>query len=450
MLNKRFSVTISDKIKKFKKTVEVDSDKSISIRSFLIGAISHNISKVKNVLESDDVFSTIKCLKKLGIKIKKIKPGSYDIFGQGLGSLFAKKNTELDFGNSGTLARLLIGILSTTPNLNLKIKGDHSLNKRSMKRLIDLMSMFGAEFFPKNKFNFPIKIISSKMPIGINYEAGSSAQLKSAVMLAGLNSYGTSTITEKKNSRNHTENILIKNTKAIKIINKKEKIIKIFGKNNLHPLNIDIPADPSAAAFFTALTLLNKNSLLIIKNVGLNPTRIGFYELLKKHGAKIIFKNIKIKNNEPVGDIQVLSSKIKAIQANKDYYVKATDEYPIMFVIAALSKGISNFHGISQLSNKESSRAYEMKKILTQVGIKCKLSKDQMKIYGNQKINYAKKTINVPSLGDHRICMSTVILSLITGVKSNIKNFETVKTSSPNFLDIIKSLGGKFEIKKLS
>ena len=450
MLNKRFSVTVSDKIKEFKKTVEVDSDKSISIRSFLIGAISHNISKVKNVLESDDVFSTIKCLKKLGIKIKKIKPGSYAIFGQGLGSLFAKKNTELNFGNSGTLARLLIGILATTPNLNLKIRGDQSLNKRNMKELIDLMSMFGAEFFPKNKLNFPIKIISSTMPVGINYKSESSAQLKSAVILAGLNSYGTSTITEKKNSRNHTENILIKNTKAIKIINKKEKIIKIFGKNYLRPLNIDVPTDPSAAAFFTALTILNKNSFLIIKNVGLNPTRIGFYELLRKHGAKIIFKNIKIKNNEPVGDIQVSSSKIKAIQAKKDYYVKATDEYPIMFVIAALSKGISNFNGISQLSNKESSRAYEMKKIFDQIGIRCKLSKDQMKIYGSQKINYSKKTVNVPNLGDHRICMSTVILSLVTGIKSNIKNFETVKTSSPNFLKIIKSLGGKFEIKKLS
>jgi len=440
-----FSVRINSKIKQFKKTIQVDSDKSISIRSFLIGAISQDISKANNVLESEDVYSTIKCLEKLGVKIKKIKPKSYLIYGKGLGSLFAKKNLQLNFGNSGTLARLLIGILSTTPNIELKIQGDRSLNKRNMKKLIQLMSEFGAEFLPKNKFNFPLRFISTEMPIGIKYKSGISAQLKSAVILAGLNSYGTTEIIEEKRSRNHTENILIKNPQTIKINMKEKKIIKIFGKKYLNPVSLNVPGDPSSAAFFTALTLLNKNSSLKIKNVGLNPTRIGFYELLKKHGAKIKFKDIRKSNNEIYGDIYIKSCKIKPIRASKEYYVKSTDEYPILFIIAALTNGMSVFKGIKDLANKESNRIKEMQKILKQINIKSVASKDQIKIYGKRLIENKNKKINVPNLGDHRICMATQILSLITGVKTKINNFETVYTSAPSFLKIIKSLGGKFE-----
>ncbi len=447
MPSKSFNLNINNPIKPFKKIIKVDSDKSLSIRSFLIGAISQYISKANNVLESEDVYSTINCLKKLGVKIKKIKPKSYLIYGKGLGSLFAKKNLQLNFGNSGTLARLLIGILSTTPNIELKIQGDRSLNKRNMKKLIQLMSEFGAEFSPKNKFNFPLRFVSTEMPIGIKYKAGISAQLKSAVILAGLNSYGTTEIIEEKRSRNHTENILIKNPQTIKINIKKKKIIKIFGKKYLNPINLNVPGDPSSAAFFTALTLLNKDSSLKIKNVGLNPTRIGFYELLKKHGAKIKFKDIKKSNNEIYGDIYIKSCKIKPIRATKEYYVKSTDEYPILFVIAALTNGISVFKGIKDLVNKESNRIKEMQKILKQINIKSVASKDEIKIYGKRLIKNKNKKINVPNLGDHRICMATQILSLITGVKAKINNFETVYTSAPSFLKIIKSLGGKFEIQ---
>ena len=199
MLAKSFSLNINHKIKPYIRSIKVDSDKSISIRSFLIGSICENISIVKNVLESDDIFSTIKCLKKLGVKIKK-KSKLYYIYGKGLGSLHAKKNSNLDFGNSGTLARLLIGILSTTPEIEIKVKGDQSLNKRSMKKLINLMSEFGAQFLPDDKFNFPLKLVSTEMPVGIKYKAGVSAQLKSAVILAGLNSFGTTEITEDKKS----------------------------------------------------------------------------------------------------------------------------------------------------------------------------------------------------------------------------------------------------------
>ena len=225
-------------------------------------------------------------------------------------------------------------------------------------------------------------------------------------------------------------------------------MITIFGKKKLKNLNINVPGDPSSAAFFTALTLLNKSSVIRIKDVCLNPTRIGFYKLLKKHGAKIVFVNQKKINNEKRGDIIVKSSKIKPIQAKKDYYVNSTDEYPILFVIAALVSGVSKFKGIGDLANKESNRITEMQKILKQLGIKTRSSKNELKIYGNKKINIMKKKILVPSLGDHRICMSTFVLAILTGVKTKIKNFDTVFTSSPSFLKIMRHLGAKFEIRR--
>ncbi len=445
MLSKSFNLKSHNKIGSFKKTISVDPDKSISIRTFLIGSICEDISSVKNVLESEDVLSTIKCLKQLGVRIDKQKNRKYIIYGKGLGSLSCRKSNILNFGNSGTLARLLIGILSTTPGIDVKVGGDNSLNKRSMKKLIDLMSEFGASFFPKNKFFFPLRLISSEIPLGINYKAGVSAQLKSAVILAGLNSFGDTLIEEKDKSRDHTENMLSDNKKTLQIINGTKKIIKVRGKNFLESLNIDVPGDPSSAAFFAALTLINPNSSLVIKNVGLNPTRIGFYTLLKKQGARIFFKNLKKKHYEVRGDIHIKSSKIKPIKASKKYYVNSTDEYPILFIIAALTKGVSIFNGIEDLANKESNRIKEMQKILRQIGIKSIFSKNQLKIFGVDKIFAKNKKILVPNLGDHRICMSSFILAILTGAKIKIKNFETVFTSSPSFLKIMKSLGAKYE-----
>ncbi len=448
MKPKKFNVFLNSKIGAFKKIITVDSDKSLSIRSFLIGSISQNISTANNILESEDVKSTISICRKLGVKIKKVKPGSYKIFGKGLGCFFAKKNTNLNCGNSGTLARLLIGILSTTPNIQLKIHGDHSLNKRNMKKLIFLMSKFGASFLPKDKFSFPLKIISSNLPIGIKYKSGVSAQLKSAVILAGLNSYGQTIVEEQIFSRDHTENILKKNKQSIKIIKGRKKIIKINGKKDIGSFDINVSGDPSSAAFFTALTLLNKKSNLKIKNVGLNPSRIGFYNILKKHKAKLKFVNLKNENNEKSGDILVDSCILKPLKTSASMYPSTTDEYLLLFLIASFQKGISSFKGISDLANKESSRAFEMKKILNQIGIKCKLNKNEMKIYGKGQIDGTNKKIIVGNLGDHRIAMCAFILAILTNAKVLIKNFETVFTSSPSFLKTMQTLGAKFEIQK--
>ena len=447
MYQKSFAIVSRNKINDFKKKIYVDSDKSISIRAFLFSAISENISIIKNPLLSEDVISTIKCLKKLGVKISREK-GKFLVYGKGIGSLRAKKNLTLDFGNSGTLARLLIGILTSNPNIEVKIKGDKSLNKRSMQTLIKQMERFGAEFLPRNKFYFPLKIVSSEIPIGIKYTSGKSAQIKSAVILAALNSFGTTLIEEEHKSRDHTENILSKNQKCITIKKGKKNIIQVYGKRQLSPLNIDIPGDPSSAAFFISLCLLTKKSELVLRNIQLNPTRSGFLRIMKNHGAKISILNKKIKNNETIGDIQVKSSKLKKLRVGKNYYVNATDEYPIMFVVAALIEGTSSFKGIGELKNKESDRIKVMQRLLRQAGVKSIFKNDELKIFGKTKLrNTRKRKIEISNILDHRICMSAMILSQITGIKAKIKNFETVRTSSPNFLKILRSLGGKFEIK---
>ncbi len=317
-----------------------------------------------------------------------------------------------------------------------------------MRKLIELLSEFGACFLPKGKNYFPMKMISSDLPVGINYNAGVSAQLKSAVIFAGLNSYGNTTILEKSKSRDHTENLISGNKDSIKIKKGVKNLIKVFGKKELKKNEIFVPGDPSSAAFFAALTLLNKSSYLNIKNVGLNSSRVGFYKLLKKFGAKIKFKNLKKINNEVRGNIEIQSSEIKPIKAASKYYVNTTDEYPILFVIAALIKGTSVFSGISDLANKESNRILEMQKILKQVGVKTKAFKNQLKIFGRGMFDATSKSILVPNLGDHRICMSSFVLASLTGAKTKIKNFETVFTSSPSFLKKMKSLGAKYEKKK--
>ena len=284
-------------------------------------------------------------------------------------------------------------------------------------------------------------------PISYRENRG-SAQCKSAVIFAGLNSNGNTQITENLRSRDHTENILMQNKDILKIKNSNKRKILVIGKKYLKPINIKVPGDPSSAAFFVALTLLNKNSSIVIKDVGLNLTRTGFFKLLKKQGAKVKFKNLRKESNEYRGNIFVKSCKLKPIKASKEFYVNSTDEYPILFIIAALTKGVSVFRGIGDLANKESNRIVEMQKILKQIGIKSIFSKDQLKIFGKGIIDASNKNIKVPNLGDHRICMSTFILAVLTGARTSIKNFETVYTSSPSFLKLMKDLGAKFEVQK--
>ena len=446
MVDKHFSVTFKKKINKFNKSVKVDSDKSISQRSFIIGSVCEGVSFVENILESEDVYSTIKCLRKLNCNIKRTERGKYKIYGKGLGSFFCKQNTILDFGNSGTAARLLgFGLCSTNPNLKIKITGDKSLKKRSMYKIINAMENFGATFLPKRRFKLPITLVSSEAPTGFKFYNDISSQIKSAVILGAINSFGKTQVIEKIKSRDHTEKILKHNIKTIKIKKGKENLIEINGKESLKPFNLYVPGDPSSASFYAALCLLNENSKIVLKKVLINPTRIGFFKIIKKHKGKIFFKNKRIIGNEVVADVHVKSSNIRPLKVGKKFFVSCQDEFPLMFAMSCLLPGISIFKGIEDLANKESNRIKEMGKILEQIGIKYAASKDEMRIHGNPHLKKENKQIIVSGIFDHRILMSAAILSLLTGINSKLKNFEQVGTSCPNFLSTIFKLGGRFE-----
>tara|TARA_Y100000590_G_scaffold422045_1_gene526316 strand:+ start:2904 stop:4247 length:1344 start_codon:yes stop_codon:yes gene_type:complete len=447
-MSKKFSVYIDSKIKKFNKSITVENDKSISHRALLIASQCIGVSKIKGVLESEDVKNTIICLKKLGVKIIK-KKKIYFVYGNGLESFRQPSKNFLYAGNSGTLARMLIALLSTHKNLKVKIKGDSSLNKRDMKRVIEPLSKIGCNFYPKNKTTLPLMVEGTSMPLAQkHFETIGSAQVKSSILLAALNTPGITTLIEEKKSRNHTENLLSAISADIKVKNSKNKnLIELKGKKNLYSFNLVIPGDQSSAAPFIFLTLFVPGSNLIIKNINYNPTRVGFIKILKKMNANIKVRNLKKKSGELIGDIVVKSSKLKPINCPKELVPFAIDEFPLLFCVASIIKGVSKFSGIGELRHKESDRIKSIEKGLNKIGIRTVSSNNTFKIFGKSNIKI-KKTLKIFSQKDHRIAMAFFCLGQILAGKVLIHNFETVNTSFSSFLGIMKKIGAKYEIKK--
>ena len=445
---KKKTVLINYKIKKFNKQIQIPGDKSCSIRAILFGSQCIGISKITNLLESEDVLNCVNALKKkLGVKIIK-RNNIYHIYGNGLNSFRTKKKiTRIYVGNSGTTARLLSGLLSTHPS-KFYLYGDQSMNSRDFTRVSEPLKRIGAFFYPKDKKTLPLTIEGTSMPLAQNHiENLGSAQVKGLMLMSALSTPGITTIEEKKTSRNHTELFLKEINADIKVKKFKQgKLISLRGQKNLYAFNYKVGSDPSSAAFLIALTLLTPKSKLTIHNVLCNDTRIYFLKILKKSNANIKIKNLRKVSGELVGSLVVAYSKLKPITVFKDVG-KFIDEIPILFIIAALTKGVSKFRNIGDLKYKESNRLLESKKILDQAGIKCKVTKDSMIIYGEKKITSKNKTINSITKGDHRICMSAVIFSLATGINAKIKNFDTVNTSFPGFVSLIKNLGGKIVLK---
>ena len=446
-MQKKISVLIKNKINKFSKTVKVAADKSLSLRALMLASQCIGISKIRNLLESEDVVSCIKALRTLGVKIVK-KNNTYLVYGNGLNSFkFNKKITKIYVGNSGTTARLLSGLLSTHPG-KFYLYGDKSMNKRDMSRVINPLAKIGCFFYPQKKLTLPLTLEGTSFPLAQKHiESIGSAQTKSLILFSALSTPGITSIEEKKISRNHTELFLKKINADIKVKRlKKGNLISLKGQKNLYGFDYTISSDPSSAAFLIALTLLTPGSKLVIHNVLCNDTRIFFLKILKKVNANIKINNLRKVSGELVGSITIFSSKVKPIIVSKDIG-KFIDELPVLFIIAALTKGVSKFKNIGDLKNKESNRLLESKKILVQAGIKCKITKDAMVIYGKDKIEIRNKLILTKAKGDHRICMSSAILALVTGIRTKIKNFETVNTSFPGFIPLIKNLGGKIAVK---
>lgn len=440
------NLLINYKYNSFKKKVLIDSDKSISIRTLLLGSQAYGKSSVENLLLSEDIINAIKCLRKLGIKII-LKKNKCFIYGRGINGFDYKKNIVLDAGNSGTFARLILGLLVRSSNY-IKLIGDKSLSRRDFGRVILPLEKVGAKFKVNNRKTLPLQILGSNFITPINYfENRGSAQCKSTIMLAALNSPGQTIIRAKK-SRDHTE-IIFKHLGIPIIINKKKNVdeIRIKGQKPFKSFNYNIPSDPSSCAFFIVLTLLSKNCELKLKNVNVNESRIGFIKVLNKMGAKIKIMSVKRKYGEKQADIFVKSqSRLNKIICPSKLNSSLIDEFLIIFLVAAKAKGISKFSKLDELNKKESPRLKLGSKLLNQIGIKTILTKNSIKIFGNPKINIKKKIHIKKYFRDHRIFMTSVIAACAFGGKWKIEDSDSYKSSFPSFLKILKKLGYKFKV----
>ena len=428
---------ISNKISKGLNGIpDIPGDKSISHRSIIIPSISNGICEVENILKSDDVLHTINAFKSMGVKIID-ENQKLTIYGNGLRSLQEPKK-ELYLGNSGTSARLLTGLLSSQ-NFRSILTGDSSLSKRPMKRISDPLSIMKAN----------IKTSSGSLPIIINGKNLSSAnlelkipsaQIKSGLLLASLNTKGETSITESKITRDHTETML-KSFGAnieIKSIGNK-KLIKITGEKELNSKNISVPNDLSSSAFFIVAALINNNSFIQLKNINNNPTRNGLILALKKMGANLEFYNERISNNENICDITVTSSRLNGCELGPEFADLMIDEFPILAVAASFANSPSIFRGLKELRVKESDRLKLILLNLKSCGVSCNIEKDDLFIYPSQ--NYEIKKNIIVTEFDHRIAMAFAIMGTKIG-PLQINDFESINTSFPNFKNELNKLGG--------
>ena len=435
-------IFIRKKIKSFNKKISVSSDKSISIRSILLASQAVGISKISNLLQSEDVMNTLKSIKKLGINYSK-KGNIYKIYGFGLNGFNIKKNITINAGNSGTLARLILGLLVKI-KYKVKLIGDKSLSKRDFSRVIKPLRLFGATIKSKNN-TLPIEISGTDFLRPINYNENiGSAQVKSCIILSALNTPGITNINS-KSSRNHTE-LMLKFVKYPITIKKNinRETISLEGLNQFRSFEYCVPGDISSASFFIVLTILSNNSKMIIKSVNINESRIGVIKILNMMGAGIQFKNKRFYSGEKIADIYIKSKKnLKSVNCPSNLNSSAIDEFLIIFLVAAKSNGISKFKNLGEMNKKESKRLDLAVKFLKLIGIKVERIKNDIKIHGNPKLSLSGNYEIKKFLKDHRIFFLSCITALTLGGNWKINDKDSINTSFPNFLKILKMLGAK-------
>ena len=437
---KNFAV-IKNKIKKFNKKIFVPGDKSLSIRTVLLASQGVGVSNISNLLEAEDVLNSLAAIKKLGIKYTKVKK-KYRIYGLGLNGYSPKKNITIYAGNSGTLGRHLLALVVRL-NKKIRLTGDKSLSKRDFSRVTKPLKLFGANIQSRKNL-LPVSIQGTEFVRPINYvENIGSAQIKTACCFAALNAPGKTVIHARK-SRNHTE-LLFKYLKIpIKIkSNKNFDLIEVNGLQQFNAFNYSVPGDISSSAFFIVLTILSKNSKITIKNVNINESRIGLINILRMMRCSINFKNIKIYKGEKTADIIVKSSKIlKPINCPSSLNSSAIDEFLLIFLVAGTkTNGISTFKKLGELNKKESPRLNLAIKFLKMIGIKVERKKNDIKIHGKPNLNLNKNYHIKNFLKDHRVFMMSCIAALTLGGKWKIEDKDSIKTSFPKFINILKNLG---------
>jgi 3-phosphoshikimate 1-carboxyvinyltransferase len=424
---------ILSKTSKINGEIKVSGDKSITHRGLIVGSISEGITILKDYSTCDDCMATMEIMKKLGINILKNK-ATIRIEGTGLHGL-KEPGDVLDCKNSGTSMRLLSGLLSGQ-NFFSVLTGDSSLLRRPMKRIIEPLNLMGAKISGRENDQFAPLTIKGGNLKAIDYKLEvASAQVKSAILLASLYAEGNSSVTEPAQSRDHTERIL--NLYGAKIGSSKNKIT-LKEKNELKGKEISIPGDISSAAFFLVLASIIKGSRLLIKNVGINPTRIGIIEVLKSMGADISIKNERNKNYEPVADLLVKASKLKSIKMFGKVIPKVIDELPILAVAATQAEGVTEIKDAQELRVKETDRIYAIAAGLKKMGAKVEEKPDGLIIEGPSRL----KGDICESFDDHRIGMALAIAGVLAEGKTQLLESECIDVSFPEFTTILRRTCG--------
>jgi len=449
MAKKKYNLNnlVSFKVNNLKGSIVASPDKSISHRSLLFASLSIGLSRISNLLEADDILRMIEALKNLGVKIRRNNKKEWLINGVGLVG-FDTPSKEIDCGNSGTLARILIGALANN-KISVTLIGDKSLNNRPMDRVMLPLKKMGVEFITLNN-KLPITINGKNNLIPIKYNTPvSSAQIKTSILLASLNIRGVTEVIEPYTSRNHSENLLKYFGADIKFdsANKGKNKVLVQGGNFLKCRDVKVPGDISSAAFSIVAACIVSKSLVKIMNVGVNIFRIGIIDALKLMGANIVLDNYRINEyDEPVSDIIVSYARLKPIKLKSKFSSKMIDEYPILAMAAAATNGKSIFCGLSELKYKESDRFKAIMDGLNKCGIMTVSKGNDLIIYGNK--NKIEGGVSIDCQYDHRIAMSFLILGTISKKPIEVIGCKSILTSYPNFYEQMNAIGLDIRVKK--
>ena len=432
-----------------KGVVSIPGDKSISHRSLILGALAIGQTRITGLLEGQDVLDTAKAMAAFGAVVEKNDQSEWLVDGVGVGG-FAEPSTVVDCGNSGTGVRLIIGAMSTTP-INATFTGDHSLNSRPMERVTDPLSKFGVTTFGRSKGRLPMTVIGARSPIPVKYDVPvPSAQVKSALLLAALNAPGETIITEKEITRDHTERMLSSFGADISVENiSNRRSIKLCGHSELNGQNICVPSDPSSAAFPICAAIIVEGSDILVPNITLNETRAGLYKTLIEMGANLSFENEREESGEPVADIRAcFSPDLKGVEVPPERAASMIDEYPILSVVAANATGKTIMRGVKELRVKESDRIDVMAKGLRANGVFVDEGEDWWAVKGNGMGSVKGGSICQTFL-DHRIAMSFLVLGLSSQNYVEIDDCLPIKTSFPNFIELMLEIGANMEVRDL-
>ena len=425
--------------------ITVPGDKSISHRALIFSALAIGQSEITGLLEGEDVLATAAALRAMGATIEKAGD-TWTVSGVGVGGLM-QPETALDMGNSGTSTRLLMGLVASH-DISATFIGDASLSKRPMGRVVDPLSLMGADIQTRmqdEKACLPLTVRGICPAVPLEYELPvASAQVKSAILLAGLNTPGMTRVIEPTPTRDHSETMLKGFGADISVETDKNGVrtISLVGEAELKPQSIKVPGDPSSAAFPVVAALLVPGSDIIVENVGINPTRAGLFEVLKQMGGNIIFENERKVGGEPVADIHVKHSALTGIEVPADIAPSMIDEFPILFIAAASANGVTTTSGLHELRVKESDRLSRMAEGLSLLGVDVTEKEDGLVIQGSgdKLLSGGGNEPAIKTALDHRIAMSFAVAGLTTKAGVTVDDMSPTETSFPGFRDLLLDL----------